>query len=275
MIYLILAILSSMLVSVLMRLSETRVRNRVSMLACNYLMCTLFAAAFGGAIPAPGEGAPLAEGLGLVSGVLFLGSFLLLQWNISKKGVVPSATFMKLGVLVPTAVSLLVFREQPGALQIAGMVLAILAILLINLERGSRRAGSRVGLVQLLGGGSADATAKIFEELGRAPLKDAFLLITFATALVLCVILRFRRKESLAWQDTLFGLLIGVLNYFSSRFLLLSFGEVPAVVAYPTYSVATIVLIALAGLALFREKLSRRQVAAMAVILVALAPLNL
>ena len=49
---------------------------------------------------------------------------------------------------------------------------------------------------------------KIFEELGRAPLKDAFLLITFATALVLCMILRFRRKESLAWQDALFGLLI-------------------------------------------------------------------
>lgn len=44
---------------------------------------------------------------------------------------------------------------------------------------------------------------------------------------------------------------------------------------YPTYSVATTVLISLASFALFQEKLSRRQVAAMVVILVALVLLNL
>ncbi len=53
MIYLVLAILSSMLVSVLMRLSETRIHNRASMLACNYLMCTVLAASFAGAVPGP------------------------------------------------------------------------------------------------------------------------------------------------------------------------------------------------------------------------------
>ena len=156
------------------------------------------------------------------------------------------------------------------------MLLAFLAILLINLERGSQKAASRAGLVLLLlVGGSTDATAKIFEELGQAPLKDTFLLITFVTALLLCVAVCIARRQSLTGADLLFGLLIGAPNYFSSRFLLLSLNDVPAVIAYPTYSVGTIVLIALLGVWLFHERLSRRQTLAMGMILAALALLNL
>ena len=276
MIYLVLAILSSMLVSVLMRLSETRIHNRASMLACNYLMWTVLAASFAGAVPLPREGVAFTVGLGLVSGAMYLGGFLLLQWNIARNGVVLSATFMKLGVLVPTAMAMLIFGERPGAVQMAGMLLAFLAILLINLERGSQKAASRAGLVLLLlVGGSTDATAKIFEELGQAPLKDTFLLITFVTALLLCVAVCIARRQSLTGADLLFGLLIGAPNYFSSRFLLLSLNDVPAVIAYPTYSVGTIVLIALLGVWLFHERLSRRQTLAMGMILAALALLNL
>ena len=83
------------------------------------------------------------------------------------------------------------------------------------------------------------------------------------------------RRQSLTGSDLLFGLLIGAPNYFSSRFLLLSLNDVPAVIAYPTYSVGTIVLIALLGVWLFHERLSRRQTLAMGMILAALALLNL
>ena len=48
MIHLILAIVSSASVSVVMRLSEERVRNNVSMLALNYLMCALMAGTYAG-----------------------------------------------------------------------------------------------------------------------------------------------------------------------------------------------------------------------------------
>ena len=81
---------------------------------------------------------------------MYPGGFLPLQWNIARNGVALSATFMKLGVLVPTAMAMLIFEERPGAVQMAGMPLAFLAILLINLERGSQQAASRAGLVPLL-----------------------------------------------------------------------------------------------------------------------------
>ena len=75
-------------------------------------------------------------------------------------------------------------------------------------------------------------------------------------------------------RDWLFGVLLGVPNYFSSRFLLQALGTVPASVAYPVFSCGTILLTALVGRLAFGERPGRRQLAALAVVLVALVLLN-
>ena len=203
----------------------------------------------------------------LCTGSTFLGGFFLAtEWASSPGRQIPMMLYGLIGGAM--VIIIRVYGIYPDGVPFA--------ILLINLERGSQKAASRAGLVLLLlVGGSTDATAKIFEELGQAPLKDTFLLITFVTALLLCMAVCIARRQSLTGADLLFGLLIGAPNYFSSRFLLLSLNDVPAVIAYPTYSVGTIVLIALLGVWLFHERLSRRQTLAMGMILAALALLNL
>lgn len=190
-------------------------------------------------------------------------------------GVVLSSMFMKLGVLVPTLLSILVFREQPGALQLIGMAVALVAILLINMEKGVGKAASTMGLIcLLLVGGCTDAMSKVYEEVGVTTLKNHFLFYTFVVAFILCVLVCIRRKQHLTKMDAIFGLMIGVPNYFSARFLLLSIADVPAVIAYPTYSVATIVLVGIVGVIAFKERLTYRQMLAMLMILAALVLLN-
>jgi len=278
MMYLILALVSSMLVSVCMRLGEGRAKNNISMLATNYAMCSVMSLFYAGSVNLfPAEsGIGFAVLLGVVSGAMYLGSFMLLQWNIRVNGVVLPATFMKLGVIVPTLTSILAFGEMPRAAQVAGIALAIIAILLIQLEKGGGRAKNALGLVVLLiAGGSTDVLSKIYEEIGNSALSDQYLLYTFFVALVLCVLVAVYKKQKLTAMDIAFGLLVGVPNYFSARFLLLSLSAVPAVIAYPTYSVGTIVLITLVGRVFFKERLTRRQIIAMSVILAALVLLNL
>lgn len=280
MLYLILAIVSSALISVLMRVSEKYSRNRLSLLAMNYLMCSAMAVITMGPQlnVSTGEGVgPLftSIGLGCVSGVLYLASFMLLQWNISKNGVVLPSTFMKLGVLVPTVMAVFVFGEALKISQILGIAAALCAIFMIQ-GGGKSDTGSIAGLiVLLLVGGITDSMSKIYEEIGPADLKDLYLLCTFGVALLLCTILCIVKKQKLTAMDALFGLIIGIPNYLSSRFLLLSLSEVSAVVAYPSFSVGTIVLVTLAGVLLFKENLSKRKIVALGTILAALALLNL
>lgn len=278
MIYLILAVVSSMLVSVCMRLSEGKTKNAISVLAVNYAMCALLSVGFAGGmtlLPRQ-EGLGFAVFLGVVSGAMFLCSFMLLQWNIRVNGVVLPATFMKLGVLVPTLVSMLAFGERPGLMQIGGMALALAAIVMIRQEKGGGSAKHPLGLiVLLLAGGCTDVLSKIYEEMGSPALKNHYLVYTFFIALGLCVLLAIVRGQRLTPADVGFGLLLGIPNYFSARFLLLSLADVPAIVVYPSYSVGTIVLVALVGRFAFGERLSRRQTLAVAVILAALVLLNL
>lgn len=278
MIYLILAVVSSMLVSVCMRLSEGKTKNAISVLAVNYAMCALLSVGFAGGmtlLPRQ-EGLGFAVFLGVVSGAMFLCSFMLLQWNIRVNGVVLPATFMKLGVLVPTLVSMLAFGERPGLMQIGGMALALAAIVMIQQEKGGGSAKHPLGLiVLLLAGGCTDVLSKIYEEMGSPALKNHYLVYTFFIALGLCVLLAIVRRQRLTPADVGFGLLLGIPNYFSARFLLLSLADVPAIVVYPSYSVGTIVLVALVGRFAFGERLSRRQTLAVAVILAALVLLNL
>ena len=277
MIYLILAIVSSMLVSVLMRLSEGKSRGGAALLAMNYLMCCVLAYIFTGTtdlFPAE-DGLPLTIVLGIIGGLFYLGAFILLQWNISRNGVVLPATFMKLGVLVPTLMAIIIFGEAPRLTQILGVIAAVAAILIINGGKGKQQAGSVPGLVLLLlAGGGADGMSKIYEESGTPALKDHFLLYIFIVAFILCLVLCVARRQKIGVHELLFGAAIGVPNYLSSRFLLLALSDVPAVVAFPTYSVATIVLVTLAGVFCFREKLEKRKLTALAIILAALVLLN-
>lgn len=277
MMYLILAMVSSMLVSVVMRLSEKHGATGTWKLAVNYVMCAGMSLWFSGSpqlFPAM-EGLPTALLLGGVTGVLYLLGFVLLQWNTRRNGVVLPATFMKLGVIVPTVMSILFFGEAPKPLQIAGIALALAAIVLIQ-GRSREETGSLLGLIALLlSGGTADAMSKIFEEMGLNALKDQFLLYTFGTALILCVALCLVRKQRPTWRDALWGLALGVPNYFSARFLLLALGDLPAVVVYPSFSVGTIVLVTAVGVLCFGERLSRRKWAALGVIAAALVLLNI
>lgn len=289
MIYLILAIVSSSLISIFMRLSENHIKNEMGMFMANYALCAALAVGF------MDKSAPqlllgthdqhLTVILGIITGAFYMGGFLFLKYNMKYNGIVLSATFMKLGVLIPTIMAIVVFGEVPSVLQIVGIAIAIVAIIIINFEKephGSNSIGeSKNGnkkillLVLLLLGGLGDSMSNIFEKLGPDSGKDGFLLLTFFTAFVITIAIVILGKKKLCKADILFGLLVGVPNYFSARFLLASLGSLEAVIVYPTFSVGTMVVVTIVGVIAFREKISKQKGLALGLIAVAIALLNM
>ncbi|MBQ6439644.1 MAG: EamA family transporter [Mogibacterium sp.] len=280
--YLLLAICSSSLIAVVMRISETKVRNNISELAVNYALCLALGIMYtlnGSGIPGASLHAVTGSNtivLGLISGAFYVGSFLLYQYNIRRNGVVLPATFMKLGVLIPVILAIIAFGEKPGAMQIAGIILALSAIVILNNTSGEGDVvtSPRALLLLVLIGGSGDAMSKIYEELGDPAFKSHYLMFTFVSALALCALAALMRGQKLSREDILYGCLIGIPNYYSARFLLLSLSYIPAATAYPTFSVGTILLVSAAGVLIFREKMDKRQWLAVILIITALILLN-
>ena len=279
MIYLMLAIASSALVSIIIRLGEDHVTNQMGMLLSNYVVCSICAIVCSNSdvVTAVQASGFFDIGLGVVCGFLYLAGLLLMQYNTKHNGVVLSSTFMKLGVLIPTLMAIVFFREIPKGTQVIGIVLALLAIVMIHFEKDALKEGNKKLwlLVLLLCGGITDSTANIFEKFGSPAAKDVYLFMIFFVAGVLAFVLVLKSKKKVSPKDVIFGVILGVPNYFSSRFLLLSLSSMSAVVVYTTYSVATIIVMTVVGVLAFKEKLDRKKAIALGMIVLARGLLNI
>lgn len=279
MIFLCLSVLSTALISIIMRLSTGRITHNLGMLTMNYIVCTLLSGLFGGYQGAlnlgdPGIGAVLA--MGTVNGILYLSGFMLMQVNVRKNGVVLSSIFQKLGLLVTLVVSVVFYREIPDLLQSFGFVIAVAAIVLMNYRKGGEKAGSRAALIgMLLSCGMGDAMSKIFTESSVAALEGQFLFYTFAMAMVLAVVCMKAAKQKIGGQEAIFGTFIAIPNYFCSLFILEALEELSAVIVYPVFSVGGILVVTLAGVLAFRERLGKLQWIGVGAILAALVLLNI
>ena len=280
MIYLILAILCSAGVSIFMRASEKYCQGHYGILLMNYVVCVLAGLILTGRglTQTDGKGMPVTIVFGVVTGLLYCGSFILLQWNVRKNGVILSSTFMKLGVIVPAVLAVVWFGERPGWNQGLGFILAITAILMIHLEKEKIRTEKAytIGLLLLLlGGGLGDSMAKFYDVYGNPGLGSFFLMLSFLVSGIISGILVFRGREKITKYEVLFGVLIGIPNYFSARFLLWALADIPAVITYPTYSIAAMALIGAVGVLMFREKLTKRQWGAYLLVILAVGLLNM
>lgn len=276
---LIMAVLTGGSVSIVLRMSKGHAKNDMALFAVNYVVCFIMAKFFMGdkELIVQTEGIRFALVAGVIAGALYLINFILLQNSMKYNGVVLSSTFMKLGVLVPTLMAITVFGEKPSLVQCIGFVIAIISIVMIHFEKdAAETSGHKLLLiVLLLAAGITDSMANVYDKVGNPELKDHYLFYVFVAAFLIAAVLSFIRKEKICVQDIVWGILVGIPNYLSARFLLLSLGSVPAVITYPVYSVGSIIIITTAGVLLFKEKLSKQKIVALLLVIVALVLLNI
>lgn len=286
MLYLILAVLLSSSISLIMRAGEKHVKNNFAMFLANYIICASIAGTFlltsGNSIELGAKGFILAVCLGAVGGILFLSSFVFMKYNIERNGVMLSTVFMKLGVLVPSLMAVVIFRESPTAWQIIGFVIAIAAIIIIYLEpkqADGTKSGVNDSIVYLIAllllSGLAESLANIYDKLGTEEMRDLYMFCIFACAAILSGLILIIKRQPVCWKDLLFGVLIGIPNYFCTRFLLLALTSVPAVVTYPVYNIGAIIIVGIIGALLFKEKLNIRKAIGFGLIMAALVFLNI
>lgn len=274
MFYLLLAILSSTGVSLFLRLSKKYSNNNYSLLAMNYLMCILLSSQFHIDTLLIRNDFPITITLSIISGILFMISFVYLQRNIMSNGLVYSSLFSKLGLLVPLCISVLFFHEALTLISTIGIIIAIAGIIFLN-QTEEHISNFKSLLFLLFISGFTDSQSKIFSEFGQSSNSDAYLFYTFFFALLTSLLFVYLRKQKITKYDLLFGFMIGIPNYYSARFLLASLHSLDALFVYPIYSVGTILTISLCGILFFKEKLSKQSIIAYVMMLVSIALLNM
>jgi drug/metabolite transporter (DMT)-like permease len=220
--------------------------------------------------------------LGGITGVLYLTSLLMYQLCVHKEGMSLTGTFSKLGILVPTLLSISLWGEVPSNFQWIGIILSILSILIINLDFSSNKFNYRSikwSLILLFFiNGFTEFTSKIFEKYTLVQYKSIFLFFVFFTAFLLSLVLlyiSFKKGTSITKYDIITGICVGIPNLFSTFFLINSLKYIQASIAFPTYSVGTILVINISGIMVFKEILSKKEILGILTTLIAILFLNI
>ncbi len=284
MIFLILTIIQSTAIFAVMKLFSRFKVDNWQAITINYMI----ASAFGFIIYKGEVNASLVLDkdwfvFAIILGATFIGTFFIFALSSQKVGVALTSVASKMSVVIPVIAGLFLLQEKINLLAGIGVAVALIAFYL-TLGGGANRSFPRkyviFPLLLFLGNGINDSLMKYSEHNFVADTNDLtlFLAIIFLVALVIGLIISTKRyidqKYSISFRNIAAGIILGLLNFGSTFYILKSMGVYESAVVFPVTNAGIVCLSALVGFFFFREKLSRQNwagiiLAVLAILLIA------
>jgi len=281
MLYLIFSIICSVSVGIIFKFSRQYSTILSQIVVWNYLfallLCYLF---YSPDITVVNDSAPWAIYLTLA--VLMPSIFIILATSIKHMGIVRTDAAQRLSLFIPILASWFLFGENIYILKLAGLAIGFPAILLIFSRRDESSGKKWVyPALVLLGFGIVDVLFKQIALVTDIPYSTS-LFIVFSGALLIAAFIALQevivKKAKVTTMSFAFGMLIGIFNFGNILFYLMAhreFKENPSTV-FATMNIGVIVLGSIAGILLFKEKMTKLNyvglvMAVLAIILITLS----
>lgn len=263
--YLLLSILTSVIVVCYFKLFDRYQVNTLQAIVVNYLTCAIM-----GNLLADVPGITTrfwSEGwfpYTLALGLLFISVFYSIAQTTQKMGVSVSMVAAKLSVALPVLFSIIIYHEPVGPLKVCGILLSLAAVYFIS-KTGSTATNKSLWYLPLyvfIGSGIIDTLLNHINVHFIPPFDTNHILsFVFLTAFVagsaVLVFVSAKGKPLLTLKSVGWGIALGIPNYMCMFFLLKTLDSFPhASVILPVNNIGIVMCSALAGVMLFREKMS-------------------
>jgi drug/metabolite transporter (DMT)-like permease len=209
----------------------------------------------------------------LVLGLTFVSGFNAAATTVRLFGVTLSQIMQKMSILITVPFAILAYQESSGAGKVAGFLLALISILLVNWPSKKSELGDSntsksssllwIPLVTWLLAGIIEV---LFIYVERERLIDAadptFIVTVFGTAgtlgLAVAVVGWLSGRLRFAWRNVLGGIVLGIPNYGSMLFILMALGDgLEGSFVFPVANVSIIIATTIGAVTLFQERLSK------------------
>lgn len=197
----------------------------------------------------------------MITGGLFISLFVLISYVTVKQGASISVIASKMALLIPILLSIIIYDEALSASLITGIIISIPALFLTAKKENNTIKNYLWPIVLFLGSGLLDFCLKV----GQKQILDQWseqelTSITFLSSFI-CGLLYGSISGKLKWSKKviLFGVLLGVPNFFSIFFLFNALSAFPndAAIIFPLNNIGIILITSLFALLLFKEKISK------------------
>lgn len=277
MIYLILAILFSTGVFVAMRLFEKFNLDNHQALMWNYV----FATGTGFVVCKKFDTLPqlVAEpwfGLSVLTGFWFIFTYLLMTASTQRSGVTVTSLSSKISVVLPILAGVIFFSEPLSYMTAIGIVLALVALFLVvggKKDSGDVNKNWLLPILIFFGTGTGDILMKITEQQHTGGDMGFMIAFIYFVALVFGIIIVvsdiIRGKSKWQWKNAIGGIMLGVINYFSTYCVYNAMRYFTNVVLFPIYNIGVVSLTAVIGWLAFKEKLTWKNYLGLAIAIIA------
>mgnify|MGYP001327415544 FL=1 len=202
----------------------------------------------------------------LIIGFLFIVTFNLLAFGTQKIGIAISTVANKMSMIIPVIIGISLFSEKLGMFKLIGIVLAISAIYMTSTKSGKLSFDKKflpIILLIFFGQGMADGTLSWAQKFS---INDENTPLFFASVFLIAGILgsvfliyeTIKNGFKLEFKNLIWGIGLGIPNYLTLHFFVRSLQSpiFESSQVFPIVNMGVIVFTALAGILLFREKLS-------------------
>ena len=304
MLFLVLAIVLSAGTSLVIRYAEGKGHNGNNVMLVNYIMST--ALSFGYALTSGrlsdiaeivnaeplrlfaektvGNSVLLFTVIGLFSGVYYMVSLVIIRRSYFLNGVGITMMFSKSCFVLSAAVAFFIWHEVPQGLQIAGSLLSVLALIIVF--SGSGKGDNITSVPHLLMAFGINGLMQISNKLYTgycfsAEHRGMYFTVLYGSAAVVAYLLvrsdckREQKKLHLTAKEWAYGLAAGTFNFGFNLTQLSAIQRLPAGLVFPCLAAGGLLIGAIAGSLLFKERLGQKQKLAIVVTITGLVLANL
>lgn len=208
----------------------------------------------------------------ILMGILFISVFNLIAFSSQKTGITITQTANRLSLVIPVAISFLIYLEPINTLKVLGILLAIVAVLFSSKQNIDPLTQSKnfnwgmvLPIILFISSGIIDAMTKYVEMtfLHTEQMSNAYLIAGFGTAALFgSVALIFQYitgKRKFQFKFLLSGIILGIPNYFSIFFLIkaLKNPDLNSSATIPINNIGVLFVVSLFGIFVFKEKLTK------------------
>jgi drug/metabolite transporter (DMT)-like permease len=200
---------------------------------------------------------------GVFGGVAYAAAFLVWRRAIAAAGLGLTVSVARAAVVVPIAMSVVLWGEMPTLSQVVGIVLLLSGFFVMSnrdaVKTSSKQSwGLTPALLLFIFGGFAISTPKVAHELGCDPVRWLYITLQFTSAALVTGTATWLKPLPLTRKDVTIGIALGGVNVVGLFLWTLTLQRLPGVIAFPAFSAGMLVLTTALALTIWRERITRR-----------------
>ncbi len=206
----------------------------------------------------------------ILLGILFVVMFNIMAKTTQKLGISIASMASKISLIIPFFLALIInddgnlsfisISEKINTINLIGVLLSIVAIYLsFNIEN-KKKHSINIAIILFVGAGILDSILNYIQKTKLNSENDYnyFIISVFFVAFLAGLTKLIITSEKLKTKNILAGICLGIPNYFSIYFVLISLKELGGTIVFPVLNIGVVLTASILGFFIYKEKLNMK-----------------